>query len=142
MPKPIGKKDKEEDKKHWFPPGSGDVFRSLSRSGLLEKFMKAGKEFIFISNVENLGGCLDLSTSRSTIGRLHSSLGTGILNYMVSSKDEFCIEATERVATDTVGSIFVSESGVTKLLECSQIPPELTECVSSLIALAVDCSHA
>lgn len=61
MPKPIGKKDKEEDKKHWFPPGSGDVFRSLSRSGLLERYLKAGKEYIFISNVENVGGCLDMS---------------------------------------------------------------------------------
>ena len=65
LPKPIGKKDKEEDKKHWFPPGSGDVFRSLSRSGLLEQFTKSGKEYIFISNVENLGGCLDLSATSS-----------------------------------------------------------------------------
>ena len=46
---------------------------------------------------------------------------------MISKKDEFCIETTERAATDTVGSILVSESGVTKLLECSQIPPELSE---------------
>jgi UTP--glucose-1-phosphate uridylyltransferase len=64
LPKSIGKKDKEEDKKHWFPPGSGDVFRSLFRSGLLSQLLKEGKEYIFISNVENLGGCLDLRTCR------------------------------------------------------------------------------
>ncbi len=61
LPKPIGKKDKDEDSRHWYPPGSGDVFRSIMRSGLGEQFLKAGKEYLFISNIENLGGLIDLS---------------------------------------------------------------------------------
>lgn len=60
LPKPIGKKDKDQDMKHWFPPGSGDVFRSLYRAGLIDQFIKQGKEYIFISNVENLGSTIDL----------------------------------------------------------------------------------
>lgn len=48
---------------------------------------------------------------------------------MIQSNEECCIEVTERAATDVIGSILVSESGTTKLLECSQIPPELAEYV-------------
>jgi UDP-N-acetylglucosamine pyrophosphorylase len=49
---------------------------------------------------------------------------------MVSSNEECCIEVTERAATDVIGSILVSENGKTKLLECSQIPPELAEYIA------------
>ena len=43
----------------WYPPGSGEVFSGLARSGLLDQFTKAGKEYMFISNVENLGATID-----------------------------------------------------------------------------------
>ena len=36
-----------------YPPGHGDVYRALANSGLLEKLMKEGKEYIFISNIDN-----------------------------------------------------------------------------------------
>ena len=45
----------------WYPPGHGDVYESLYNSGLLEKFVKAGKEYVFISNIDNLGATVDLS---------------------------------------------------------------------------------
>lgn len=45
----------------WYPGGSGEVFACFQRSGLLEKFLKEGKEHIFISNVENLGATIDLN---------------------------------------------------------------------------------
>ena len=44
----------------WYPPGHGDVYVSLKRSGLLDKFREMGKEFIFISNIDNLGATVDL----------------------------------------------------------------------------------
>ncbi len=40
----------------WHPPGHGDVFRSLERSGVLDKLLSSGKEYIFISNVRPVGG--------------------------------------------------------------------------------------
>ena len=43
-------------------PGHGDVYASLKRSGLLQKFIEMGKEFIFISNIDNLGATVDLGT--------------------------------------------------------------------------------
>ena len=45
----------------WYPPGHGDIYNSLKRSGLLDKFLEESKEFIFISNIDNLGTTVDLS---------------------------------------------------------------------------------
>jgi UTP--glucose-1-phosphate uridylyltransferase len=47
----------------WYPPGHGDVFPALVNSGLVDKFLAEGKEYIFISNADNLGATVDLSTS-------------------------------------------------------------------------------
>ena len=38
----------------WYPPGHGDVFRALERSGVLDKLLSTGKEYIFISNVRGV----------------------------------------------------------------------------------------
>ena len=42
-----------------FPPGHGDVYESLQRSGLLDKLRAEGREYVFISNVDNLGATID-----------------------------------------------------------------------------------
>jgi UDP-N-acetylglucosamine pyrophosphorylase len=63
----------------WYPPGSGEVFTVLHRSGLLEKFLKEGKEYMFVSNVENLGGTVDLSILKlklNDFGYCKRTLGT------------------------------------------------------------------
>jgi UTP--glucose-1-phosphate uridylyltransferase len=45
----------EED---WVPPGHGDVYPSLKRSGLLDKFLSEGRRWAFISNLDNLAASL------------------------------------------------------------------------------------
>ena len=45
----------DDDKKHWYPPGHGDVFNALYQSGVLDQLILEGKEYIFISNSDNLG---------------------------------------------------------------------------------------
>jgi UDP-N-acetylglucosamine pyrophosphorylase len=47
----------------WYPPGHGDVYRALDRSGVLDSLLAQGKEIIFISNVDNLGATVDLNVS-------------------------------------------------------------------------------
>ena len=47
----------------WYPPGHGDVYAAFANSGLLEKFVKEGKEYVFISNIDNLGATVDLRKS-------------------------------------------------------------------------------
>lgn len=48
------------NKSDWYPPGHGDLFDAISNSGLLDKLIEAGKEYIFVSNVDNLGADVDL----------------------------------------------------------------------------------
>jgi len=43
----------------WYPPGHGNIFKSLSSCGLLKKFIEEGKEYVFISNMDNLGATVD-----------------------------------------------------------------------------------
>ena len=53
-----------------FPPGHGDVYESLYRTGVLDALIRQGKEYIFLSNVDNLGATVDLGTDACT--RTHS----------------------------------------------------------------------
>ena len=59
----------------WYPPGHGDIYVSLKRSGLLKKFQEMGKEFVFISNIDNLGATVDLGITLVYI-RLHSLMSS------------------------------------------------------------------
>lgn len=44
----------------WYPPGHGDVYQSFYQSGLLDQFIEQGKEYMFLSNIDNLGATVDL----------------------------------------------------------------------------------
>lgn len=45
----------DDAKDKWYPPGHGDVYTSLVQSGLLDQLISEGKEYLFISNSDNLG---------------------------------------------------------------------------------------
>ncbi len=42
------------------PPGHGDIYPSLLGSGMLERLVRAGIEYLFVSNSDNLGATLDV----------------------------------------------------------------------------------
>jgi len=98
----------------WYPPGHGDVYRSFVQSGLAEKMLKAGKKWIFISNIDNLGACVDLN----------------ILNFLLTghcSHDEtpsFVMEVTDKTRADVKGGTLVGYEGRLRLLEIAQVPSE------------------
>lgn len=48
-------KHANDDKKHWYPPGHGDLYTSLMHSGVLDQLLSEGKEYLFVSNSDNLG---------------------------------------------------------------------------------------
>lgn len=50
----------EDPIESWYPPGHGDVYECFAKSGLLDKFLKQGREFMFMSNIDNLGATTDL----------------------------------------------------------------------------------
>ena len=61
------------DQAGWYPPGHGDFFDAITNSGLVDKLLAAGKEYLFVSNCDNLGAVVD----------------TKILQHMVESQAEY-----------------------------------------------------
>lgn len=104
---PYGRSAPEE----WYPPGHGDVYLSLYSSGLLENLINQGKEYIFISNVDNLGATVDLK----------------LLYHIVDSETEFAVEVIERTRADTEGGLLVGSEGKPKLLEMNQMTTEVKD---------------
>ncbi|CAM9304942.1 unnamed protein product, partial [Hapterophycus canaliculatus] len=98
----------ESPPSEWYPPGHGDVYYSLYASGLLENLINQGKEYIFISNVDNLGATVDLD----------------MLYHIFDQEAEFAVEAIERTRADLSGGLVVGHGGKPKVVELSTVPAE------------------
>lgn len=48
-----------DNQAYWYPPGHGDVLRSLISESLVDKLIARGVEWIFISSGDNLGAVVD-----------------------------------------------------------------------------------
>lgn len=90
----------------WYPPGHGDVFYSLEACGMLNQLLHQGKEYVFISNVDNLGAAVDLS----------------IMYHLMNEDIPFAMEVTRRMRVDTQGGVLVNYDGKPMLLERAQVP--------------------
>lgn len=95
----------------WYPPGHGDLYESIYNSGLLDQLIAQGKEYLFVSNVDNLGATVDLN----------------ILHHMVESGAEFIMEVTDKTKADIKGGTLVDDDGHIRLLEIAQVPDEHVE---------------
>lgn len=104
------------DKSQWYPPGHGDIFDAISNSGLLDKLLEAGKKYMFVSNVDNLGADVDLK----------------ILKHLVDSDCEFLAELTDKTKADVKGGTLIDYEGTVRLLEIAQVPSEHVEDFKSI----------
>jgi UTP--glucose-1-phosphate uridylyltransferase len=50
--------DCDDDRKAWYPPGHGDLYNALVEQGVLDQLLEEGKEYLFVSNSDNLGAVL------------------------------------------------------------------------------------
>lgn len=48
-------KSAKDDHDKWYPPGHGDLYYSLAHSGVLDRLLQEGREYLFVSNSDNLG---------------------------------------------------------------------------------------
>ncbi|XP_018319603.1 UTP--glucose-1-phosphate uridylyltransferase isoform X2 [Agrilus planipennis] len=99
----------EEDIEAWYPPGHGDFYESFKNSGLLKKFIDTGREYCFISNIDNLGATVDLK----------------ILNTLMNPIDdvhEFVMEVTDKTRADVKGGTLMQYENKLRLLEIAQVP--------------------
>lgn len=90
----------------WCPPGHGDLYPSLLGSGLLERLLREGVEYLFVSNSDNLGASLDL----------------GLLADFAQSGKDFLMEVAERTPSDRKGGHLAQRGGRWLLRESAQCP--------------------
>jgi UTP--glucose-1-phosphate uridylyltransferase len=90
---------------YWYPPGHGDFYQAFSNSGLLRKFIEQGKEYCFISNIDNLGALVDMN----------------ILNFMANSGTEYVMEVTDKTRADIKGGTLIHYENRLMLLEIAQV---------------------
>lgn len=112
---PIAKNsDLHNNMEAWYPPGHGDFYESFRNSGLLDRFLKEGREYCFISNIDNLGATVDLN----------------ILNLLLNpdqkneAQHEFVMEVTDKTRADVKGGTLIQYEGKLRLLEIAQVPKE------------------
>ncbi|KAH3743071.1 UDP-glucose pyrophosphorylase 2 [Pelomyxa schiedti] len=91
----------------WYPPGHGDFYRSFMNSGLLEAFLSEGKEYAFVSNIDNLGATVD----------------PVIVKFLSETNMNFSMELTEKTRADVKGGTLISYDDRPRLLEIAQVPP-------------------
>jgi len=108
-------KDYDVDKfiEAWYPPGHGDFYESFENSGLLKQFIDEGREYCFLSNIDNLGATVDLQ----------------ILNKLMQEEaqgkpHEFVMEVTDKTRADVKGGTLIHYENKLRLLEIAQVPPE------------------
>ncbi|CAH8839197.1 unnamed protein product [Trichobilharzia szidati] len=99
----------------WYPPGHGDFYRSFVACGLAEKMINDGKEWVFLSNIDNLGATVDLN----------------ILNFLMNKElhrggdsPEFVMEVTDKTRADVKGGTLTKYRGHLRLLELAQVPED------------------
>lgn len=100
----------------WYPPGHGDVYEALYNSGTLKQLEDSGVEYVFISNVDNLGATVDFR----------------LLNKLVETGAEFMMEVTAKTEADVKGGTLVEYEGSIRLLELAQVPREFVPEFTSL----------
>uniref|UniRef100_W5K5H4 UTP--glucose-1-phosphate uridylyltransferase n=1 Tax=Astyanax mexicanus TaxID=7994 RepID=W5K5H4_ASTMX len=90
--------------------GENNIYASFYNSGLLEKLLSEGKEYIFVSNIDNLGATVDLH----------------ILNHLMSQpadrRCEFVMEVTDKTRADVKGGTLIQYDNKLRLLEIAQVP--------------------
>lgn len=95
----------------WYPPGHGDFFESLVKSGELDRLIAEGRTVMFVSNGDNLGATIDFK----------------ILSFMIEDKSEFIMELTNKTRADVKGGTLIKYDSQLRLLEIAQVPKQHIE---------------
>merc|ERR1719330_1595122 len=100
----------KEPSHEWCPPGHGDLYPAMLGSGALDKLLKKGFKYMFVSNSDNLGATMDLK----------------ILTYFAEKKAPFMMEVAGRTEADKKGGHLAKDAktGGLTLRESAQCPPE------------------
>merc|ERR1719210_341266 len=100
----------KEPSHEWCPPGHGDLYPALLGSGTLDKLLKKGFKYMFVSNSDNLGATMDLK----------------ILTHFAKRKAPFMMEVATRTDADKKGGHLARKrsTGALLLRESAQCPEQ------------------
>lgn len=104
----------ENDIEAWYPPGHGDFYQSFQNSGLLKKFLAEGREYCFLSNIDNLGATVDINILNRLLGDDRQG----------DKPIEFVMEVTDKTRADVKGGTLIHYENKLRLLEIAQVPKE------------------
>lgn len=100
------------DHEAWYPPGHGDFYASFYNSGLLDELIAQGREYCFVSNIDNLGATVDTNILKL------------LLNPENHKSPDFVMEVTDKTRADVKGGTLIQYEGKLRLLEIAQVPKE------------------
>uniref|UniRef100_A0A915PW90 UTP--glucose-1-phosphate uridylyltransferase n=1 Tax=Setaria digitata TaxID=48799 RepID=A0A915PW90_9BILA len=92
----------------WYPPGHGNVFKSMHFTGVLDELLAQGRDICFISNIDNTGATIDLR----------------IAKFMLEKDLEYVMECTEKTEVDRKGGTLIEINGYIMHLEMPQVPKD------------------
>jgi len=102
----------KEEKNNWNPPGHGEIYMVMKKTGVLDLLLDKGYKYIFISNSDNLGAIADAR----------------ILQYMSEEKLPFIMEVCHRTEMDKKGGHLAQDkAGKLILRETAQCPDKEIE---------------
>lgn len=94
--------------KSFYPPGHGNLYEVLYQTKLLDELINEGKEYLFISNIDNLSSTIDLN----------------ILRILDKGKADFIMEVTDKTTADIKGGTLVKYNDVLRLIEVAMVPQD------------------
>ncbi|KIL68833.1 hypothetical protein M378DRAFT_21754 [Amanita muscaria Koide BX008] len=115
-----------------YPPGHGDLYESLHRSGLLDQLLSQGKRYLFVSNSNNLGSTFVVHDLDVAYLLIQSRMDLTVLQHIVDKKIEFAMEVTNTSDIDPEGGIVLEYDGKIRLLERAQVPSDQLDKFKSL----------
>ena len=98
----------EDENLEWAPPGHADVYPSLYESRMLDELIEKGYEYLFISNVDNLGAVLSPQ----------------IVDAVFTLNCSFLMEVASRTENDKKGGHLAFKDNKLILRESSQVLKE------------------
>lgn len=79
--------------------------------------MAEGREYCFLSNIDNLGATVDLNILNKLVGDRDSNDNNG-------TPIEFVMEVTDKTRADVKGGTLIQYENKLRLLEIAQVPTE------------------
>lgn len=101
---------------NWAPPGHGDLYTVLQDQNWIETQLQAGYDYLFVSNIDNVGATLDAS----------------ILQFMINESIDFVMETTPKLACDVKGGSLILYHNRLHLVEVAQVAPEALQAFQQL----------